>query len=120
LTTKERKDRSAAKPQPKNLNHGWQGWHGWEIGSESVAFIRVIREIRGKILAKMSDSDRVQFGGQNHAEKAESRRDRMMGTKSGECWSGGWEPASRTLRRGLEGGILMELTGLRMAMGSRA
>ena len=51
----------------------------------------MIREIRGKILAKMSDSDRVQFGGQNHAEKAESRRDRMMGTKSGECWSGEWE-----------------------------
>jgi len=41
----------------KELNHGWQGFHGLGIGLDSEIFIREIREIRGRILAKMSDSD---------------------------------------------------------------
>jgi hypothetical protein len=55
MNHQRRERRSAAKPRPKELNHGFHGLHGWEIDSERTTFIRAIRAIRGKISAKRRD-----------------------------------------------------------------
>jgi hypothetical protein len=56
LAAKRRKTPSAAEPQPKEFRHGFHGFHGLEMVSDQTTLIREIRAIRGKILAKMSDS----------------------------------------------------------------
>jgi len=41
------------------LNHGFHGFHGQGIDPGSKGCLRVIREIRGNIFTKMSDSGRI-------------------------------------------------------------
>ncbi|MGD0413431.1 MAG: hypothetical protein ABSC18_17200 [Verrucomicrobiota bacterium] len=93
MAANRRKRHSAAKPQPKELNHGFHGFHGFRIphprrprngiGTEaneeefllrflrSLLFkkIRVIRAIRGEIFSKMSDSHLLSHKGKEWASE---------------------------------------------------
>jgi hypothetical protein len=54
-------EHTAATPQPKEFSHGFHGFHGLEMVSDQRILIRVIRAIRGKIFAKRTDPELLQY-----------------------------------------------------------